>query len=58
MAKPRAAQTGPDDPEQFKRFQEAAKEHGVDTSKAALDRALGKIVPAKKPTRQGETRRS
>jgi hypothetical protein len=41
----------PDDPEQFQRFQEAAKEHGVDTSKAALDRALAKIVPAKKGPR-------
>ncbi len=41
----------PDDPEQFKRFKEAPKQHGVDTSKAALDRALGKIAPAKQTSK-------
>jgi hypothetical protein len=48
MTMPRKPKAQPDHPDQFKRFQEAAEKHGVDTSKAALDRALVKIVPAKK----------
>ncbi len=41
----------PDDPDQFKRFQDAANEHGVEVSTTALDRALGKIAPPKPATR-------
>ena len=48
----KSADFAPDDAEQFKRFQEAARELEVDTSKAALDRALGKIAPAKKAAKR------
>ena len=40
----------PDDPEQFARFKEAAKEAGVDESGERLDAAFKKIVPAKRPS--------
>ena len=36
-----------DDPEQYKRFLEAAHELETDDSPEAFDRAFGKIVPAK-----------
>jgi hypothetical protein len=38
----------PDDPEQSKRFIEAAKEAGADESEAGADRAFKKVVPPKK----------
>jgi hypothetical protein len=36
-----------DDPEQYERFRQAAREHGTDESEAAFDRAFRKIVPRK-----------
>ncbi len=47
MAKPRVAQPQPDDPEQFKRFQDAAKELGCDEDPKGFDVAFSKLVPAK-----------
>jgi hypothetical protein len=48
-----APKTKPDDPEQSKRFIEAAKEAGADETEAGADKAFGKIVPAKtKPDRR------
>jgi hypothetical protein len=34
----------PDDPEQYKRFIEAAKEAGADETEAAADRAFKRVV--------------
>ena len=49
---PRKPASQPDDPEQFKRFQEAAKELGVDESPEAFDRAFEKVVPPKEPPKR------
>jgi hypothetical protein len=38
----------PDDPEQYKRFLEAAKKAGADESEEGADRAFKKIVPQKR----------
>ncbi len=38
-----------DDPAQYERFREAARELGTDDSPEAFDRAFGKIVPPKQP---------
>jgi hypothetical protein len=44
----------PDDPEQSKRFIDAAKEAGSDESEAGADRAFKKVVP--KATRKASSR--
>jgi hypothetical protein len=38
-----------DDPEQYKRFLEAAKEAGVDETKEGADRAFKAVVKPRKP---------
>jgi hypothetical protein len=38
-----------DDPEQSKRFVEAAKELGIEEAGEAYDRALGRILPPRTP---------
>jgi hypothetical protein len=45
---PRKPKLKPDNPEQFKRFIEMAREVEVDESPEALDRALGRIISAPK----------
>jgi hypothetical protein len=51
---PRKPKPPPDDPEQFKRFIDMAREVGADESPDALDRAFRKVVPvsATKPKRR------
>jgi hypothetical protein len=44
----RTRQRTADDPEQYKRFLEAAKKAGADESEEGADRAFKKIVPPKK----------
>ena len=47
-SKPKAKQ---DDPEQYKRFLEAAKEAGADETEEGADKAFKKVVqPKKRPT--------
>ena len=55
---PRKPPPIPDDPEQFKRFQEAAKELGVDESSGAFDRVFDKVVPPKEPPKRRPQGRS
>jgi hypothetical protein len=38
-----------DDPEQSARFVEAAKEFGIEETGEAYDRALGRILPPRRP---------
>jgi hypothetical protein len=46
-----APKNKPDDPEQSKRFIDAAKEAGADETEAGADRAFKKVVlPPKKPS--------
>jgi hypothetical protein len=45
--KPRTRQVPADDPEQYERFRQAAREHGTDESEEAFERAFRKIVPQK-----------
>jgi hypothetical protein len=55
---PRKSKPKPDNPEQFKRFIDTAREVQVDESPEALDRAFGKVVrPAKSRPGQGENAR-
>ena len=42
-------QPPPDDPEQFKRFIDMAREVDVDESPGAFDRAFNKVARPKKP---------
>lgn len=44
MTKPKPE---PDDPEQFARFKQAAKEAGLDKTTDRMDQAFRKIVPEK-----------
>jgi hypothetical protein len=46
---PKKPELKPDDPEQYKRFLEAAKEAGADESEKGADRAFRKVV---RPTKQ------
>jgi len=49
-SKPKPPKRNPDDPTQYERFREAAREHETDESQEAFDRAFGKIIlrrPAK-----------
>jgi hypothetical protein len=48
---PRKPKPPPDDPEQFKRFIDMAREIGADESPDALDRALEKVVKRTSPSR-------
>jgi hypothetical protein len=42
---PRKPKPKPDNPEQFKRFIDMAREVEVDESPDAVDRAFGKVIP-------------
>ncbi len=42
----------PDDPEQYKRFLEAAKKAEADETEAGADRAFKKVTEKSKPSRQ------
>jgi hypothetical protein len=42
----------PDDPEQYKRFLEAAKEAEADVTEKGADRAFKKVASAPKPSKQ------
>ena len=46
---PRKPKTQPDDPEQFKRFIETAREVEADESPDAIDRAFKRVVRPKRP---------
>ena len=48
---PRKPVPKPDDPKQSKRFLDTAKEVGADTDDEALERALKKIIPPKRPAK-------
>lgn len=45
------AKRPPDDPEQYKRFLEAAKAAEASDDPKALDKALKKIAPSKSPSK-------
>lgn len=48
-----AKKSKPEDPKtQHERFKEAAREHGADESGKEFERAFGKIVPPKKPSKE------
>ncbi len=47
----------PDDPEQFQRFLETAKELGVDESPEAFDRVFEKVVPPEEPPKRAKPSR-
>lgn len=49
MASPKRPEHKPDDPEQSKRFIEAAEEAQADKTEAGADRAFKKAVSAPKP---------
>jgi hypothetical protein len=53
---PKSSKPKPDNPEQFKRFVETARQVEVDESPDALDRALDKVLPRRDPTRQKPNR--
>lgn len=54
---PRKPKPKPDNPEQFKRFIEMAREVGVDENPDALDRAFQKVIrPKKKPNQEPPSR--
>jgi hypothetical protein len=44
----------PDNPEQYRRFVETARELGADESPGALDRAFEKVVGKPKPKERSE----
>ena len=46
---PRKPKPKPDDPKQYKRFLEAAKELGADQDPKAFERKFKKLVPRAKP---------
>lgn len=48
----KSAKRQPDDPEQYKRFLEAAKKAEASEDPKALDKALRKIVKTGKPTKE------
>jgi len=48
---PKSPKPKPDNPEQFKRFIETARQVEVDESPDALDRALNKVIPRKSPAK-------
>jgi len=55
IAMPRKPKPKPDNPEQFKRFLETARDVEVDESPEALERALRKVIrpkPFEKPKRK------
>jgi hypothetical protein len=56
--KPQSGKIAPDDPEQFQRFVEAARELGADTPDAveATDRALRRMLPSREPGKAVERR--
>ena len=52
-SKPKAPK--PDDPEQYARFVEAAREHGADMDEPQFEAALRKVAGAKpQPQRRGD----
>ena len=48
MEMPRKSAPKPDNPEQFKRFIDMAREVEADESPDALDRAFDKVIPRRK----------
>jgi hypothetical protein len=52
---PRKPRPKPDDPEQFKRFLEIAREVEADESPDAIDRAFNKVVRRKKDDKELKT---
>ena len=50
---PKKSEPKPDDPEQYKRFIDAAKEAGADETEAGADRAFKKIT-SHKPGKKSE----
>ena len=49
--KPRAARPKPDDPEQSRRFIDAAKEAGVDETGQEFEKAFKKLAPERRSRR-------
>lgn len=47
----------PDDPEQFKRFLDAAREIGADPTDGTFDRVLEEVARSKRPKPEPKTRR-
>ncbi len=48
----KSKQRKPDDPEQYKRFLEAAEKAEADKTEAGADRAFKKVMEKSKPSRQ------
>jgi len=48
-ARPAKTETRPDDPEQYKRFLEAAKEAGADETAKGADKAFRSVAKPRKP---------
>lgn len=55
---PRQPKPKPDNPEQFKRFIETAREAEVDESHGAIDRAFARVDPSAKKKAMPARRRS
>ena len=53
-AMPRKPKSQPDDPEQFKRFIDMAREVEADESEGAMDRAFNKVIRPKKAPKKAE----
>jgi hypothetical protein len=49
VIKPAKTKQTPDDPEQYKRFLEAAEEAGADKTREGADRAFKAVVKPRKP---------
>lgn len=54
---PRKSEPKPDNPEQYKRFLEAAREISADPEAEAFDRVLEKVARSKDPKPKPKTRR-
>ena len=49
---PKKPERKPDDPEQYKRFREAAREAEADETEEGADRAFKKVIDQKKRTKR------
>jgi hypothetical protein len=54
---PRKPKLQPDDPEQFKRFLDAAREAGANPDTKTFDRVLGEVARSARPKPTPKTRR-
>jgi hypothetical protein len=54
---PRKLKPQPDNPEQFKRFIEMAREVEADESSSAIDRAFKRVVPTPEPRQKSPAKR-